>query len=200
MRGPGPRCLLHWPSNSTPPRTLLNGIYPKNFRNGVSSAYPETTKLSVPPTTQSLALRQVGMQRLSGWVAVLTLVDICDLSNPGCQRLQYTGLVDRNAHQRNRPANHVHVNFYGRVETFFSVPLPAIAELELDKPFKVVVAAIRKAKTSLKTPLRIPYYSEMGGMEIVDISVIKCLVGRIEDRGEWAIVDRTAGLAQADFS
>lgn len=96
--------------------------------------------------------------------------------------------------------NHVQVNLYGQVETFFSVLLPAVAELELDKPFKVVVAAIRKVKTSLKTPLSIPYYNEMGGMEIVDISVIKCLVGRIEDRGEWAIVDRTAGLAQADFS
>ena len=71
---------------------------------------------------------------------------------------------------------------------------------ELDEPFKVVVAAIRKVRTSLKTPLSIPYYSEMGGMEVVDISVIKCLVGRIEDRGEWAIIDRTAGLARGDFS
>ena len=96
--------------------------------------------------------------------------------------------------------NHVQVNLDGQVETFFSVLLPAVAELELDKPFKVVVAAIRKVKTSLKTPLSISYYNEMGGMEIIDISVIKCLVGRIEDRGEWAIVDRTAGLAQANFS
>ena len=92
------------------------------------------------------------------------------------------------------------MNLYGQVETFFSVPLPAVAELELDEPFKVVVVAIRKVKMSLKTPLNIPYYSEMGGMEVVDISVIKCLVGRIEDRGEWAIIDRTAGLAQANFS
>ena len=77
---------------------------------------------------------------------------------------------------------------------------PRRVQLELDEPFKVVVAAIRKVKTSPKTPLSIPCYSEMGGMEIVDISVINCLVGRIEDRGEWVIIDRTAGLAQADFS
>ena len=130
----------------------------------------------------------------------LTRLDICDLNKPDCRWSQYTGLVDRNAHQRNRPVNHVHVNLYGQVETFFSVPLPAAAELELDEPFKVVVAAIRKVRTSLKTPLSIPYYSEMGGMEVVDISVIKCLVGRIEDCGEWAIIDRTAGLARGDFS
>ena len=127
------------------------------------------------PEALAPSVMQVGMQHLSGWVAIVTCLDICDLNKPNRQRLQYTGLVDRNMHQRNRLANHVHVNLYGQVETFFSVPLPAVVELELDKPFKVVVAAIRKAKTSLKTPLDIPYYSEMGGMEIIDISVIKCL-------------------------
>ena len=140
------------------------------------------------------------MQHLLGWVVVVARLDICDLNKPNYQWLQYTGMIDRNAHQRNRPANHVHINLYGQLETIFSIPFPAATELGLDEPFKVVVAAIWKAKTSVKTPLHIPYYSEMGGMEVVDISVIKCLVGRIEDRGEWAIVDRTAGLAQADFS
>ena len=140
----------------------MNGIYPKNFRNGVSSTYLETTKSSVPRTTHNLTLMQVGMQHLSGWVAIVTSLDICDLNKPDRQWLQYTGLADCNAHQRNRLANHVHVNLYGQVETFFSIPLPAGTELELDKPFTVVVAAIRKAKMSLKTPLDIPTTARWG--------------------------------------
>jgi hypothetical protein len=35
------------------------------------------------------------------------------------------------------------------------------------------------------------YYKNFGVDEIVDLSMLECVVGRIRDRGEWAIVDRS---------
>lgn len=37
----------------------------------------------------------------------------------------------------------------------------------------------------------------MGPIEVVDLDFVKCLVGRIWDRGRWAIVDRNGPLTQA---
>ena len=34
------------------------------------------------------------------------------------------------------------------------------------------------------------YYEEFSVDEVVDLETIQCVVGRIKDRGKWALIDR----------
>jgi len=65
----------------------------------------------------------------------------------------------------------------------------------------IVLAIIGTRNTTLETPLKIPYYTEprVATVSAVDVNTLMCLVGRIEDRGRWAIVDRSGDLARAEF-
>lgn len=53
----------------------------------------------------------------------------------------------------------------------------------------VIVALIREVKA--KSRNGIYYYKDLGVEEIVDLSRLQCVVGRIWDRDEWAIIDRS---------
>ena len=39
------------------------------------------------------------------------------------------------------------------------------------------------------------YYEEFGADEVVDLETIQCVVGRIKDRGKWALIDRSDRVA-----
>jgi hypothetical protein len=34
-------------------------------------------------------------------------------------------------------------------------------------------------------------YKEFGADEVVDLKTVQCVIGRVKDRGEWSIVDRS---------
>ena len=38
--------------------------------------------------------------------------------------------------------------------------------------------------------LNIVHYKEMGALTVVDLKTVECIVGRVHDCGEWAIIDR----------
>jgi hypothetical protein len=38
------------------------------------------------------------------------------------------------------------------------------------------------------------YFKEFGAEEVVDLDTLQCVVGRVKDRGEWAIVDRSENV------
>ena len=42
-------------------------------------------------------------------------------------------------------------------------------------------------------------YQELGGLEVVDIGLVQCVVGRIFDRGRWVIIDRSGERAHVDI-
>jgi len=46
----------------------------------------------------------------------------------------------------------------------------------------------------------IPVYSQTGALDPADIKSIQCVVGRVEDRGKWGLVDRSGPLAHAVFA
>lgn len=50
---------------------------------------------------------------------------------------------------------------------------------------------------SESSPLDIHYYTRDGPIEVVDITTIQRLVGRIRDRDRWAIIDRSGSLSRA---
>ena len=47
---------------------------------------------------------------------------------------------------------------------------------------------------------KINYYQELGPVDVVDLNQVKCVVGRIRDRGKWAIVDRSGTQIKAYVS
>ena len=41
-----------------------------------------------------------------------------------------------------------------------------------------------------------PFYQATGPIIFIDLNQIQCVIGRILDRGKWAIVDRSTSVAQ----
>ena len=80
-------------------------------------------------------------------------------------------------------------NFFGQLNRILLLELPSSQRLNLDEPTIVIVALIREVKATLRNGIY--YYQNFGGDEVVDLSTLQCVVGRIRDRDEWAIIDRS---------
>ena len=46
------------------------------------------------------------------------------------------------------------------------------------------------------TSLYGPFYQTTGPIGFIDLNQVQCVIGRILDRGKWAIVDRSTSVAQ----
>jgi len=44
------------------------------------------------------------------------------------------------------------------------------------------------------------FYLQTGALDLIDVKCIQCVVGHIEDRGRWGLVDRSGLLAHAVFT
>jgi hypothetical protein len=80
-------------------------------------------------------------------------------------------------------------NFFGQLNRIFLVELPSAQRLNLDRPTTVILALIREVKATLRNGIY--YYKNFGADEVVDLSTLQCVVGRVQDRDEWAIIDRS---------
>lgn len=90
---------------------------------------------------------------------------------------------------------------FGQLRSIVRFDLPTGIAPLVTETTTLVLAIIRSTEVSYETPLRIPYYKQLGRLEAVDISTVMCLVGRVKDhRGWWAIVDRSGKSARADFT
>lgn len=69
----------------------------------------------------------------------------------------------------------------------------------VSKPEIVILGAILTCDIEDKNDLDMHYYKTHGRTEVVDITTVQCLVGRIKDRGSWTIIDRSGKLARASF-
>jgi hypothetical protein len=103
-------------------------------------------------------------------------------------------LVDKYAHQRRRTSEFELRDFYGQLLRLLIINIP---ESQNDRvhPQTLVYALIKSVKLIDSTADGIKYYENFGSMEFVDLNQVKCVVGRIMDRGRWAIVDRSTSFA-----
>jgi hypothetical protein len=106
---------------------------------------------------------------------------------------QYTQYVDRYARHRRKTPDFEEKVFFGQLKRILILDLPPARELHLAKPTTVILALIQEVKATLRDGIY--YYKEFGVDEVVDLNTVQCVVGRIEDRGEWAIVDRSDSMA-----
>ena len=112
--------------------------------------------------------------------------------------LQYTQLVDRYAHQSSwKTLDFELQNFFGQLNCIFIVELPWTQHLNLDRPTMVILALIQEIKASLRNGIH--YYKNFSADEVVNISALQCVVRRVQDRDEWAIIDQSNNMdAQMD--
>jgi hypothetical protein len=61
--------------------------------------------------------------------------------------------------------------------------------LKLADPTTIILAVIQTVKATLDNDIY--YYTEFGVNEVVDLTTMQAVVGRILDRGKWAIIDRS---------
>ncbi|KAJ7480049.1 hypothetical protein B0H11DRAFT_1725244 [Mycena galericulata] len=117
--------------------------------------------------------------------------------------VRYEMLVDKFAQRRNTLAQYELRTFYGQLTHIYRVHFPAACPaLEIDQPTTYILAAIR---VCVMVPderqlhgIDIHFYARRGALDVIDITSVQSLVGRVQDAsGDWAIIDRSGGLARA---
>ena len=109
-------------------------------------------------------------------------------------------LVDKNARHANRPVVLEPAVFFGQLQNIFVVSLKASPTLKLNKRTNLILAVIRTCSNlQIKGENGMFYYSQEGHLEVVDIGCVQCLVGRVKDGNEWAIIDRSESSARPTF-
>ena len=93
--------------------------------------------------------------------------------------------------------------FFGQLQYIIVIPIPKSTELKTKEPQIVCLAVIRQVRAILPNtqgmPL-IPFYSQSGALDPADIKSIQCVVSRVEDRGNWGLVDCSGPLAHTVFA
>ena len=78
--------------------------------------------------------------------------------------------------------------FFGQLKCILLLELPPVEQLGLAEPTTAILALIQEVKATCKNGIY--YYKEFGPSEVIDLNTVQRVVGRIRDRGEWAIIDR----------
>jgi len=101
--------------------------------------------------------------------------------------------VDRYAHQKRRKPEFEPQNFFGQLKHILILELPSSAKLNLAALTTIILALIQGVKATLTNGI---YYYKIPGIdEIVDLTTVQCIVGRIQDKGGWAIIDWSDEMA-----
>ena len=91
--------------------------------------------------------------------------------------------------------------YFGQLRSILAIELPPGITPLIVQPKTLILAIIGTRDTTTEMSLKIPYYTEPKSATVsaVDMTTLMYLVGRIKDRGWWAIVDRRGDSARAEF-
>ncbi len=116
-------------------------------------------------------------------------------------------LVDKFAHMKRRKPIYKPQTFYGQLQHIYVVKFSdtcSDARVEPKKP--VFLVAIRNCKLETDdtelAKLDIHLYTHTGTLDVVDITSVQALVGRVKVQvsgSGWAIIDRSGALARATY-
>jgi hypothetical protein len=112
---------------------------------------------------------------------------------------QYDLLVDKHARRRRHTPNFEIKTHYGQLQNIFVVRLPRATELDIDEPATLILAGIKSCVLTGKNSLGMPYYMDLGHYEVVDMTTVQCLIGRVPVGNKWGIIDRSGKLVQTYF-
>jgi hypothetical protein len=109
-------------------------------------------------------------------------------------------LVDVYANRRMLAPQYEVQSFFGRLENIVVVHFSATAQLALDAEATVILAGIRQCEINATNSMETSFYSRKGRFEVVDITCVQCLIGRIQNGQRWAIIDRSDRLQQSQYA
>jgi hypothetical protein len=108
-------------------------------------------------------------------------------------------LIDLNARYKKREERLVPKSFYGELLNIYEVPLPSHRLLE-DAPVTLLLAVVKPCNAIWDAANNLSSYTGFGPVEVIDLNAIQAVVGRVNDRGCWTIIDRSGDLARAAFT
>lgn len=87
-------------------------------------------------------------------------------------------------------------SFFGEVQRVFVIRMPKARELGIKEPETIVLVEVQPCNLEegpgkLKGVNIHLYPDMMDGTEIVDLTTVRCLVGRFRWDGMWAVFDRS---------
>jgi hypothetical protein len=97
--------------------------------------------------------------------------------------------------QVNRAPVMVKKMFFAELHRLVRLEISASEDLHLREREEVFLALVKtcKAEQNQHGHWR---YSDLGGLEFIDLSTIVCTVGRVYNRGAWYIIDRNGELVR----
>ena len=115
--------------------------------------------------------------------------------------------MDKFAHMKRQKPVYEPQTFYGQLQHIYVVKFSDLcsdAHVEPEKPVFLVVIWNCKLETDNTelTKLDIHLYTHTGTLDVVDITSVQALVGRVKVQvggGGWAIIDRSGALARATY-
>ncbi|KAB5587951.1 Transposase family Tnp2 protein [Ceratobasidium theobromae] len=112
---------------------------------------------------------------------------------------------DKNEDDPNAEIEMIDAIGYGRLDFILAITLPRSQEFHIDIPTTHILAHITEAKdVEGDGATEILRFSHFGWSVVLNITSIKHVAGRVftqgmRQMGEWAIVDRSEGVARTDF-
>lgn len=79
--------------------------------------------------------------------------------------------------------------FYGQLLRVVVIDVPASPDLKTNSAETVLFAIVRSINVEHCSG-NTTFYKETGPVYSIDLNTVECVVGRVHDRGLWAIVDR----------
>jgi len=80
--------------------------------------------------------------------------------------------------------------FFAELHRIIRIKVPANEDLHLNKREEVFLALVKTCKVE-QDEHGFWKYTGLGGFEFIDLSTIRCTVGRVYDRDAWYIIDRS---------
>lgn len=108
-------------------------------------------------------------------------------------------LVDIHARRKTLAPEYEVKTFYGQLENILVICLSAHAMSAFGSGPILLMAGIRQCEVNATNSMGFSIYSNMGQFEVVDMTCVQCLVGRIPNGKRWAIIDRTDTLQQSHY-
>jgi hypothetical protein len=152
----------------------------------------------IPSTSSLVWVTDDGIAHFFEYVRVLSLTLVCTDDS-----IQYDAFVDQNERRRHAPEDLVEQTFFSSLQHVLSLELPASRDLNLSRPLPLVFVAVRTCITSTFSPVAnydIHYYLRLGGLNLVDLKTVQCLIGRVQVNNSFTILDRTGSLQRAWYN
>ncbi|PPR00725.1 hypothetical protein CVT24_000949 [Panaeolus cyanescens] len=108
--------------------------------------------------------------------------------------IRYDLDVDNNTRNPEDSEDMYTESFYGQLLRVIVLDLPAAPPLTA-QPTTLALALVRETPVTIQQT--IPVYQNPGGTEVIDLSTIQCVVGRVLQNRQWSYVDRTVCVGSA---